>query len=60
MTSKKTLEKPLDKILSYKPSKAPRKPEKQPTMDELNQTFKYEGGNIVESNSCNEYDNETN
>ena len=58
MTSKKTLEKPLDKILSYKPSKAPSKPEKQPTMKELNRAFKYKDGRIVESDRCNESDNE--
>ena len=52
--SKKTLEKPLEKILSYKPDKPPSKPEKQPTMDELKQAFKYEGGRIIESERCNE------
>lgn len=52
--NKKSLERPLDKILSYKPDKAPSKPEKQPTMDELQQAFKYEDGRIIESESCNE------
>lgn len=54
--NKKSFEGPLDKILSYKPDKAPSKPEKQPTMDELKQAFKYEDGRIIETERCNELD----
>ena len=44
----KTIDKPLKKILSYKPSEAPKKPSKQPSKAELEQVYKYDGKRIVE------------
>jgi len=42
------------------PIKANGELEKQPTLDILDQVFKYEDGKIVESDNGNEFDNEIN
>jgi len=44
----KKLDKPLRKILNYKPDSAPKKPSKQPSKAELEKVYKFDGKRIIE------------
>ncbi len=48
MKTIKKLEKPVKQILNYTPRIVPKKPNKQPSKAQLEQTYKYNSKHIIE------------